>query len=115
MDTRRGRSPRASRRRSATPETSVEREEIFWATRRLFEALARERPLVVFFEDVHWAEPTFLDLVEYLAERMRGAPILLVCIARPELLDAATGLGPREGRTRALSCSSAFRTRTARR
>ena len=67
---------------------SSDREEIFWATRSLFEALARHRPLVVFFEDVHWAEPTFLDLVEYLAERVTGAPILVVCIARPELLDA---------------------------
>jgi DNA-binding SARP family transcriptional activator len=66
---------------------SVEREEIFWATRTLFEALARDRPLVVFFEDVHWAEPTFLDLVEYLASRTRDAAILLVCIARPELLE----------------------------
>ena len=66
---------------------SVEREEIFWETRRLFVTLARERPLIVFFEDVHWAEPTFLDLVEYLAERTPDAPILLVCIARPELLE----------------------------
>ena len=68
-------------------QTSSEREEIFWATRRLFEALARERPLLVFFEDLHWAEPTFLDLIEYLAERVRRAPVLLVCIARPELLE----------------------------
>ena len=68
-------------------ETSSDREEIFWATRSLFEALARERPLVVFFEDVHWAEPTFLDLVEYVAERVRDAPILVVCIARLELLE----------------------------
>ena len=71
--------------------TSGEREEIFWATRSLFEALARERPLIVFFEDVHWAEPTFLDLVEYLAERVRGVPILVVCIARPELLEERPG------------------------
>jgi class 3 adenylate cyclase/tetratricopeptide (TPR) repeat protein len=68
-----------------------DREEIFWATRALFEALARERPLVVFFEDVHWAEPTLLDLVEYLSERVRDAPILVVCIARPELLDERPG------------------------
>ena len=74
-------------------ETSSDREEIFWATRSLFEALARERPLVVFFEDVHWAEPTFLDLVEYLAERVQGVPILLVCIARPELLEERPGWG----------------------
>jgi DNA-binding SARP family transcriptional activator len=68
-------------------EASVEREEIFWTTRSLFATLARWRPLVVFFEDVHWAEPTFLDLVEYLAKRTWGAPIMLVCIARPELLE----------------------------
>ncbi len=66
---------------------SVEREEIFWATRKLFATLAARRPLVVFFEDVHWAEPTFLDLVEYLAETTGGSPIFLVCIARPELLE----------------------------
>jgi len=67
---------------------SLDREEIFWATRRLFATLARERPLVVFFEDLHWAERTFLDLIEYLAERKEeGTPTLLVCIARPELLD----------------------------
>ncbi len=68
-------------------DASVEREEIFWATRSLFTTLAGERPLVVFFEDVHWAEPTFLDLVEYLAETAERAPIFLVCIARPELLE----------------------------
>jgi DNA-binding SARP family transcriptional activator len=73
--------------------TSIEREEIFWATRRLYAALARDQPLVLFFEDVHWAEPTFLDLIEYLAERARGAPILLVCIARPELLEERPGWG----------------------
>ena len=68
-------------------DASVERAEIFWATRSLFTTLAGERPLVVFFEDVHWAEPTFLDLVEYLAETAERAPIFLVCIARPELLE----------------------------
>ncbi len=62
-------------------------EEIFWAFRSLFEALARYRPLAVFFEDVHWAEPTLLDLIDYLAERARDVPILLVCLARPELLE----------------------------
>ncbi|HWM14345.1 MAG TPA: BTAD domain-containing putative transcriptional regulator [Gaiellaceae bacterium] len=61
-------------------------DEIFWAVRRLLGSLARERPLVVVFEDLHWAEPTFLDLVEYLADS-RGHPLLLVCLARPELLE----------------------------
>jgi DNA-binding SARP family transcriptional activator/predicted ATPase len=61
--------------------------EIFWAARRLLEALARHRPVLVVFEDLHWAEPTFLDLVESLALRPGQSPIVVVCIARPELLD----------------------------
>ena len=62
-------------------------DQLFPAIRRFFEAVADRRPLIVVIEDVHWAEPTFLDLVEYLAERI-GAPVLLVCLARPELLES---------------------------
>ncbi|HET6641768.1 MAG TPA: BTAD domain-containing putative transcriptional regulator, partial [Gaiellaceae bacterium] len=62
-------------------------EETFWATRKLFEALARQRPLVVVVEDVHWAEPTFLDLVEHVAEWATTSPILLLCLGRPEVVD----------------------------
>jgi class 3 adenylate cyclase/tetratricopeptide (TPR) repeat protein len=62
-------------------------EETFWAIRRLLETLARERPLVVCLEDVHWGQPMFLDLVEYIAGWSRDAPILLLCLARPDLLD----------------------------
>ena len=62
-------------------------EETFWAVRRLLEAAA-ERPLVVVLEDLHWAEPTLLDLVDYLAVFSSGHPILLVCVARPDLLEA---------------------------
>jgi predicted ATPase len=61
--------------------------EIFWAARRLLEALARHRPVLVIFEDLHWAEPTFLDLVESLTLRPGRSAIVVVCIARPELLD----------------------------
>jgi DNA-binding SARP family transcriptional activator len=68
-------------------------EEIFWALRRLFEALARERPLVLVFEDIHWAEPTLLELVEHLADVARDAPLLLLCLARPELLEERPGWG----------------------
>jgi class 3 adenylate cyclase/tetratricopeptide (TPR) repeat protein len=68
-------------------------EEAFWAVRKLFEALAREQPLVVVLDDLHWAETTFLDLVEHLADWSREAPILLLCLARPELLDARPGWG----------------------
>ncbi len=62
-------------------------EEIVWAVRRLFETLARKKPLVLVLEDVHWAEPTLLDLVEYLSRWSSDAPILLLCLARPELLE----------------------------
>jgi class 3 adenylate cyclase/tetratricopeptide (TPR) repeat protein len=62
-------------------------EEIFWAIRRLFEHLARDRPLVVVIEDIHWAEQTLLDLIEHVADWSREAPILLVCPARHELLE----------------------------
>jgi DNA-binding SARP family transcriptional activator len=61
--------------------------EIFWAARRLLEVLARSRPLLVVFEDLHWAEPTFLDLVESLAVQPGRSPVVLVCVARPELLE----------------------------
>ena len=66
-------------------------EETFWATRKLLEARATERPLVVVFDDLQWGEPTFLDLVEHVADWSRDAPILLVCLARPELLDERPG------------------------
>jgi class 3 adenylate cyclase/tetratricopeptide (TPR) repeat protein len=59
-------------------------DEIAWAFRKLLEESA---PVVCVFDDLHWAEPTFLDLVDHVADWSRDAPILLVCIARPELLD----------------------------
>jgi class 3 adenylate cyclase/tetratricopeptide (TPR) repeat protein len=62
-------------------------EETFWAVRKLVKALARRRPVVLAFDDLQWAEPTFLDLVEHLAEWIRDLPVLLVCLARPELLE----------------------------
>jgi predicted ATPase/DNA-binding SARP family transcriptional activator len=62
-------------------------EETFWAVRRFLEGIARTRPVVVFLEDLHWAEPTFLDLVDHVADLARSAPLLLICLARPELLE----------------------------
>ena len=49
--------------------------------------------MVVVFEDVHWAEPTLLDLIEYLSERGRGAPLLVLWLARPELLEQRPSWG----------------------
>jgi DNA-binding SARP family transcriptional activator len=62
-------------------------DETLWAFRSFLETLSRRRPLVVVFEDIHWAEPTLLDFIEHLAERSRDAPMLMLCLARPELLD----------------------------
>jgi class 3 adenylate cyclase/tetratricopeptide (TPR) repeat protein len=62
-------------------------EETFWAVRKLVNALARRRPVVLAFDDLQWAEPTFLDLVEHLAEWIRDLPVLLVCLARQQLLE----------------------------
>ncbi len=63
-------------------------EDAFWAVRKLFERVARMGPLVVVVDDLHWAEPTFLDLIDHVADWSRQAPILLLCVARPELLEA---------------------------
>ncbi len=60
--------------------------EIFWAARRLLEAISQDRPLVVVLEDLHWAEPMLLDLVQSLARSPRRSALVLVAIARPELL-----------------------------
>src|SRR6185295_2172404 len=61
-------------------------DDLFWGARKLFEHLALERPLVVVVEDLHWAELTFIDLVEHLAAALDGAA-LIVCAARHELVD----------------------------
>jgi class 3 adenylate cyclase/tetratricopeptide (TPR) repeat protein len=62
-------------------------EEIAWGFRRLFEALARRRPLIVVVDDIHWAEPTLLDLIEYVGAFASDAPLLLLCMARPDLFE----------------------------
>ena len=63
------------------------KEEIARAFRKLLEAVAATTPVVCVFDDVHWGEQTFLELVEHVADLSRDAPILLLCIARPELLE----------------------------
>ncbi len=66
-------------------------DEIAWAVRKLLEAAAASEPVVCVFDDVHWGEQTFLDLVEHVADLSRDAPILLLCMARPDLLDRRPG------------------------
>jgi predicted ATPase/class 3 adenylate cyclase len=59
-------------------------EQAFFSVRRLLEAMARARPLVLVFDDIQWAEPTFLELVEHIVDYARDVPILVVCLARRE-------------------------------
>jgi class 3 adenylate cyclase/tetratricopeptide (TPR) repeat protein len=68
-------------------------EEIFWSVRKAFERRARQRPLALVVEDIHWAEPTLLDLLQHLVDWTRDAPLLLLCLARPELRDERPGWG----------------------
>ena len=63
------------------------REDSFAAWRRFFEALAEVRPLVLVFEDLHWADPGVLDFVDHLVDWSSGVPLLVLCTARPELLE----------------------------
>ncbi|MDQ3086078.1 MAG: AAA family ATPase [Actinomycetota bacterium] len=65
-------------------------QEIAWAARELVVTLAEVQPLVLFFEDIHWAEEPLLELIEHLADWVR-APLLIICLARPELLEQRAG------------------------
>jgi class 3 adenylate cyclase/tetratricopeptide (TPR) repeat protein len=68
-------------------------DEIAWGFRKLLEQEAQEQPVVVLFDDLHWAEEKLLDLVEHVADLSRDAPLLLLCIARPELLERRPSWG----------------------
>ena len=65
--------------------------EIFWAVRRAFEHLSAGEPRVVVLEDLHWAEPTLLELIDYLDREGDGLPILIVCLTRPDLFHRQPG------------------------
>jgi class 3 adenylate cyclase/tetratricopeptide (TPR) repeat protein len=83
-----------------TTEPSGAPEETFWAFRRLFESLAREQPLIAVVDELQWAEPTLLDLLEYLLTFAADQPILVLCMTRPELFDERPSWAtPRRGAT----------------
>jgi class 3 adenylate cyclase/tetratricopeptide (TPR) repeat protein len=76
--------------------------ELFWGVRRFLEILAGERPLVVVIDDIHWAEPTFLDLLEHLTASLAGAQVLILATARHDLLEARPVWGQAACTTRIL-------------
>ena len=74
-------------------------EEISWAVRKALERRAREKPLVLVVEDIHWAEPTLLDVIEHLVDWTRDAPLLVACMSRPDLLDDRPAWGVQQRAT----------------
>ena len=76
----------------------ISQAELHWGIRRALQLLAAERPVAIVVEDLHWAEPTLLDLLAYIASEELDAPIALVCSARPELDEAAPGFLGSAGR-----------------
>jgi class 3 adenylate cyclase len=80
-----------------------QRAERFAAWRQFLEALAEQRPTVLVFEDLHWADDDLLDFVDHLVDWATGVPLLVICTARPELLERRPGWGG--GKTNALTLS----------
>jgi class 3 adenylate cyclase/tetratricopeptide (TPR) repeat protein len=78
---------------SSSDAESGQREEAFAAWRRFFEALAERHPLVLVFEDIHWADDGLLDFIEHLIEWVTGVPMLVLCTARLELLERRPAWG----------------------
>jgi class 3 adenylate cyclase len=78
-------------------EGAADRDELFASARRFIEAVPREQPTILVFEDVHWSDRNLLDLIETLATRIHGLPLLLLTLARPEFLDTREAWGARLG------------------
>ena len=76
-----------------TSDEVAHRRTLFFAARRLVEELAARQPLLLVFEDIHWAEGGLLDLIETLASRCEGAPVLLLTLTRPDLVDTRPAWG----------------------
>lgn len=76
-----------------TEATAPDRDSLFHSVRVFIEAGARDEATTFVFEDIHWADPALLDLIELLATRLQDLPVLLLTLARPELLDARPAWG----------------------
>ncbi len=68
-------------------------EELFWEVRRLLESLAQQRPVILHIDDLQWGQPMLLDLLDSVVDLSRGAPVLVLCSARPELLEKRSSWG----------------------
>jgi class 3 adenylate cyclase len=89
-------------------------QDVQWATRRLLESLARSQPLVVVFDDIQWAEPPLLELIHYLAGYVREAPVMVICVARQDLLERSPSWASAFGRGSTVHVRPLSRTDSAR-
>ena len=71
----------------------VDREALFFVARQFVESIARDRPTLLVFEDIHWADSSLLDLIEVLTVRTQEVPVLFVALARPELFTSRPAWG----------------------
>ncbi|MFN2488509.1 MAG: AAA family ATPase [Actinomycetota bacterium] len=92
---------------------SAEKEESFTAWRRFLEAIASRSPLVVVFEDLHWADATMLEFIDQLVEWSTGVPLLVICTARPELYERHQGWGGGKRNSNTISLSPLTDSETA--
>jgi class 3 adenylate cyclase/tetratricopeptide (TPR) repeat protein len=84
----------------------ISQAELHWGIRRALQLLASERPTAIVIEDLHWAEPTLLELISYIAADEVDAPLMLVCSARPELEEVSPGFPGSEGRRRTVELNT---------
>jgi class 3 adenylate cyclase len=94
-------------------DSSARADEVFAAWRRFLEAIADERPLVLVFEDLHWADDALLDFVDQLVDRVAAVPLLVLATARPELLQRRVGWGGGKPNAATISLSPLTETETA--
>jgi predicted ATPase/class 3 adenylate cyclase len=78
-------------------------QETFWAARTFLEVLARETPVIVVIDDIHWAEQAFLDLLTFVRDSTTDAPVLLVCSSRPDLLEEEPAWGEEHENARTIT------------
>ena len=78
-------------RRGTYGASEIVQAELHWGIRRVFELLATEKPVVLVVEDLHWAEATLLEFMDFVVEGA-GAPVFVLTTARPELADSAPGI-----------------------
>jgi class 3 adenylate cyclase/tetratricopeptide (TPR) repeat protein len=83
--------------------------EIAWAAREFVDELADVQPLILVFEDIHWAEEPLLELIDHVAQWVRDRPLMIVCLARPELLDVRPGWGGGRVRSTAIELEPLMR------